>query len=245
MDINGCSFLRSTYNPTTVADASRWMMLCKLIIGQHPGRIVITKKSYSPIIAVHWSMVGLAFSIIYIAYAVIGVVVMLCINLPEIRSLSVNDTDLSRVQSIVVHGLNNFSMYVLFIRLFWHRNHVRDRISLMVDMERQFSEVGIPVKLQRRRTYVRSVLWSFGFVMFNLFFLSYSFYVAVGFSFKIFVVVVAMLIMPTLYRQSLVLFYMYDLAETKRFFIQLNEILREVLQAERGRADTSLISFLE
>lgn len=241
MDIDRFSNRRSSYNPTTVADASRWVMLCKLLIGQHPSRVVITQRTPAPIVAVHWSMVGMAFSVIYITFAIVGMVVMFCIKSQEIGRLFLTDTNVSKVQGFFVAGLNVFSMYVLFIRLFWHRNNVRDRISLMIEMERHFSEVGIPVQLQRRRTYVRSVLWSFGFVMYFLYNCCYSLHISLmaNHPFATMVVAIAMVVMPAFYRQSMVLFCLHDLTETKRFFIQLNEVLREVLQAERRRAVSS------
>lgn len=237
MDIDRFSADRITYNPSTLVDASRWMVLCKLIVGQHPSRAGIINKSPAPIVAVRWSMVGLAFSILHIIFAISGMIIMMCINVHEVRSFTVIDSDLSWVQLLIVTGLNIFNMYVLFIRLFWHRSCVSRRISLMLQLERQFADVGITVELQRRRTYVRSILWSIVFVIFNFFNLSYSFYMIVMavLPWNIIVIFVAMAIMPSVYKQSMVLFYLYDLAETKRFLIHLNEILRAVLQAERRR----------
>lgn len=235
MDIDRFSVHRTSSSPSTVADATRCMMLCKQLIGQHPGSVVIIQNSNAPIIYVHWSKAGLAISLLHIAYAIVSMMLLMCSDLYEFRRISIIDLDLSYVQKLIVNGLNIVNVYVLFIQLFWHRRCVRDRNALMVMLERQFSEIGIAVELQRRRTYIRSVLWAIGFVVFNLLYLSYAFYIVVLADppWKWLIVVVAMIILPTVYRQSMVLFYLYDLAETKRHFIQLNDVLRTVLQAER------------
>lgn len=245
MAFHSFSILRSSYNPTTVADANRWITLCKLIVGLHPVRINIIEKWHVPIIAIHWSMVGVAISIIHITSSIVGIVVMNCINF-QMSSLTVINSDISRAQGIVVYGLWSFNMYVVFIRLFWHRSSERDRITLMLDIERLFSDVGIPVKLQRRRTYVRSALWAIGFVVFSLLYLSYALYVLIkaNHPFAILVVAFTIFIMPSVYKQSAIFFYIYDLAETERSLIQLNEVLRGVLQEERRIADTSSLSYL-
>lgn len=222
----------------TVADANRWIVFCKLIIGHHPGRVVIKQNSHEPIIAVKWSTFGIAFTILHIACGIVGMVFVMNMKVREIRSFTLMDSDLNWVQGIIVTALNICNMYVLFIRLFWHRSCVHDRISLLLEMERQFANVGITVKLQRHRTYIRSILWAIGFVAFNMFHLSYSIFIIAltDLPWAILMLAVTVAIMPAVYKQSALLFYLYDLAETQRFFIQLNKVLSDVLEAERKRA---------
>lgn len=229
----------------TMADASRWIILCKLLIGHHPGRVVIINDSDAPVCEVHWSMPGVAISILHIAYAIGGMIVLMCSDLKEFRSFAINDMDLSYVQKIIVNGLNIVNVYVLFMQLPGHRRCLYDRNSLMLMLERHFSAIGIGLELQRRRTYVRSVLWAIGFVAFNVIHLSYSFYILIlaKLPWMWLVVAIAMIILPTVYRQSMVLFFLCDLAETRRHFLQLNDVLHIVFQAERLKADSGLIDF--
>lgn len=226
----------TAYSPTSFADAHRWMRLCKLLIGQHPGRVVIIKDSH--VIEVHWSAAGLAFSLLHIAYVIGSMIVLICSNLHEFRRHAIIDLNVSYVQKFIVHGLNTVNVYALFAQLVWHRRCVHDQNSIMLRLEQQFSVIGINVELQRHRTYIRSLLWAIGCVAFNLFHLSYSFYliITVDPPWMWLVVVVGIIMLPTIYRQSMVFFYLYDLAETKRHFTQLNDVLRDVVQAERLKA---------
>lgn len=243
MDIDRFSIRRhSSYSPkNTLADASRCMMLCKLLIGQHPGRVVIIEDFEVPVVEVYWSTSGVAISILHTVYVSGSMMLLMRSNLNEFRQFAIIDLDLSYVQKFIVNLLNILNMYALFIQLFWHRRCVHDRHSLMILLERNFSKIGIDVELQRYRTYIRSVLWAIGFVVFNLFHLSYSVYLfaLADPPWMWIVVAIALIMLPTIYRVSMVIFYLYDLAETKRHFIQLNDVLLAVLHAERLKAAKS------
>lgn len=241
-DIDRCATNQTPYSQSTVVDTCRWIKLCKLLIGQHPGHVVIIKDSHTPIIEVHWSMTGVAISILHAALAIGSMIVLMCSNLYEFRRFAIIDLDLSYVQKFIVNGLNVVNVYVLFVKLYWHRRCLHDQHSLMLMLERQFSVIGIGVELQHRRTYIRSVLWAICFVVFNLVYLSNSIYhiISAELPWMWLVVAVVMMLLPTVYKQSMVLFFLYDLAETKRHFIQLNDILRAVLQAERLEDESDL-----
>lgn len=238
------STIRSYFNglsrPCSVADSNHWMILCKMYIGLHPGRAVIVNDSFAQKrkVIVHLSAVGVSLTALHIVYTTMSFVILTCTDLFEYQNMTITDTYMAHMEGLIVTGLNLMNVAVIFVRLLWHRKVVQNQMILLLTLEQRFAELGVDVEIHRHHTYKRAFCWAIGF--FALFMLHLGhliFYVPMeNFSWATIVVVVAILLLPTIYKQSFVYFFLYDLSEVRTNVELLNSLLRNVLDLESSQA---------
>lgn len=211
-----------------------------MYIGLHPGRTAIITDSFARKrqVTVHLSGVGVSLTTLHIAYTTISIVILTCTNLFEYQNMTIIGTNMALMQGLIVTGLNLINVAVIFVRLLWHRKIVRKQTIMLLAIEQRFAELGIDMEIQRHRTFKRAFFWAIGFFALFMLHVSYLiFFVPMeNFPWATIVVLVAVLLLPTIYKQSFVYFFLYDLSETRKNFELLNFILRALVDLERSQA---------
>lgn len=234
------SYFNEITRPLTIADSNHWMKLCKMCVGIHPGRAVIKKDSIvqKTQVTVYWSAFGVSLTALHIFYVTMSLVILTCTQLFEYQNMTIIDTNMALLEGLIVTGLHLINVVVIFVHLVWHRRIVHKQTIILLALEQRFAELGIDAEIQRHRTCERAFISALGFIAFFMLHLGHLvFYVPmVNFPWATIVVLVAVVLLPTIYKQSFVYFFLYDLSETRRNFDLLNGILRNVLDLERSQA---------
>lgn len=234
------SFFNGITRPATIPDANHWMTLCKMYIGLHPGRAVTATDSVTQKrqVTVYLSPVGVSLTVLHIAYTIMSIVILTCTNQFKFRNMTIDNTNMALMEGLILTGLNFIHVAVIFFRLLWHREMVHMQTIMLLALERRFAELGIDVEIRRRRTFKRAFFWAIGFfALFMVHLAHLIFFVPMeNFPWATIVVFVAVLLLPPIYKQSFVYFFLYDLSETRRNIELLNCILLTVLDFERSSA---------
>lgn len=231
------SYFKRITRPRTIADANHWIVLCKMLIGLHPCRAVIVKDSFAheEQVTVQLSVLGVSLTVLHVAYTTISIVILTCTNLFEFHNMTIVDTNMALMEGLLVTGLSFLNTAVIFVRLLWHRKIVHTQTIMLHALEQRFAELGINVEIQRYCTSKRAFFWAIGFIALFMIHLGHLIlYVPMkNFPLPTIVVLISVLLLPTIYKQFFVYFFLYDLSELRRYIELLNYILRAELDIER------------